>query len=727
MFNLDRDPSAARFEGVEFTCERTSKRALHFDLFLNFVEKQSGLFLECDYNSDLWDATTIERWVGHLRTLLESVTENPGESLAGLPVLSTAERLQLLSGWNNETRRDYPKDVCLHGLFEAQAQRTPEAVALIDARQRLTYRELNLQADRIAAQLRTLGVGPAVLVGVCVERSVEMVVALLAILKAGGAYVPLDPAFPRDRLAFMIEDSGMRLILTESRLVATVPAGGIDMVCLDTLPRVELAAAPTARAASTEDLAYVLYTSGSTGQPKGVQIPHRAVVNFLTSMQREPGLRPADTVLALTTLSFDIAGLELFLPLVTGAKVVVASREDVIDGQRLAKLMAASRVSVAQATPAAWRMLLESGWQGGKSLKILCGGEAIPPDLAERLLGCCGELWNMYGPTETTIWSTTCRLNAGVPITIGRPIANTEIFILDVRQQPVPVGVLGELYIGGDGLARGYHNRPELTAEKFVRHPFNPVPGARLYRTGDLARYRTDGSIEFQGRIDHQVKIRGFRIELGEIESVLCQHSSVRQAVVMARGEASGNRRLVAYLVGESPAPTVTELQEHLRRKLPEYMVPGAFVFLEKFPLTNNGKINRQSLPEPEQERPELAAAYVAPRTGIESTLAGIWSEVLEIERIGVHDHFFELGGHSLLAVRTISRIRQQLEVDMPLSTLFDAPTVAELAVKVFELQAGKLDGQDLARLLEEIELESLTEEGDRPGEDNDSDKELAH
>jgi acyl carrier protein len=360
-------------------------------------------------------------------------------------------------------------------------------------------------------------------------------------------------------------------------------------------------------------------------------------------------------------------------------------------------------------------------------LKILCGGEAIPPDLAERLLGCCGELWNMYGPTETTIWSTTCRLNAGVPITIGRPIANTEIFILDGRQQPVPVGVLGELYVGGDGLARGYHNRPELTEEKFVRHPFNPAPGARLYRTGDLARYRTDGSIEFQGRIDHQVKIRGFRIELGEIESVLCQHSSVRQGVVMARGEASGNRRLVAYLIGETPTPTVSELQEHLRRKLPEYMVPGAFVFLEKFPLTNNGKINRQALPEPEQERPELAAAYVAPRTGIEATLAEIWSEVLEVERIGVHDHFFELGGHSLLAVRTISRIRQQLEVDMPLSTLFDAPTVAQLAVKVVELQAANLDGQDLALLLEELEMQTQDDDGDRSGDGNDSDKELTH
>ncbi len=530
-----------------------------------------------------------------------------------------------------------------------------------------------------------MGVGPDVLVGLCVERSVEMVVGLLGILKAGGAYVPLDPTFPSERLAFMLEDSQASLLLTQQRLLGQLSSNTARVVCLDahdgTLEQQN--DANPASLATFENLAYVIYTSGSTGRPKGVQIPHRAVVNFLMSMQKEPGLTAEDTLLSVTTLSFDIAALELYLPLMVGARLVITSSDIVTNGAALAETLRRTHASVMQATPITWRMLLAAGWQGNPRLKALCGGEALPPELARQLLPKVASLWNMYGPTETTIWSTTDQIKAGHKvITIGRPIANTQIYLLDKRLQPVPVGVPGELYIGGDGLARGYLNRPALTSERFIRHPFSNEAGARLYNTGDLARYHVDGTIECLGRVDNQVKIRGFRIEPGEIEVALSRHRAVRQAVVVAREDAAmGDKRLVAYVVlhgGQSV--TVSDLHNHAARQLPAYMIPAVFVLLEALPETPNGKVDRRALPAPEPVRREEEDTFVAPTTTAHYQLVHIWEQLLDVRPIGIRDNFFYLGGYSLLAARLIDKIELVFKRRITFPTLFSSPTIEQLA-----------------------------------------------
>jgi amino acid adenylation domain-containing protein len=522
----------------------------------------------------------------------------------------------------------------VHQLFEEQVERTPDAIALIYEQQQLTYRELNLRANQLAHYLQSLGVGPEVLVGLCVERSLEMVVGLLGILKAGGAYVPLDPAFPSERITFMLQDARAPVLVTQQHLTTQLPKVSAKIVCLDAdkarLAQQQKSNAVTA--VTSNNLAYVIYTSGSTGRPKGVQILHRAVVNFLLSMQRQPGLTADDILLAVTTLSFDIAGLELLLPLIIGARVVVASSDVVTNGKALVETLFHSHATVMQATPITWRMLLAAGWQGDSRLKILCGGEALPLELAQQLLPRATSLWNLYGPTETTIWSTVCKVEPeDMMITIGRPIANTQLYILSPQLQPVPIGVAGELYIGGDGLARGYLNRPELTAERFIHHPFCKEPNARLYKTGDLARYRADGTIEHLGRLDFQVKIRGFRIELGEIETILGQHPAIQQAVVLAREDVPGNKRLVAYMVFRAQqAPSVEELQHHVLNHLPQYMLPSAFVVLQAFPQTPNGKVDRCALPVPQQIQPDL------PPTQVLIDTSSVISNYISSELIGM-------------------------------------------------------------------------------------------
>jgi amino acid adenylation domain-containing protein len=524
------------------------------------------------------------------------------------------------------------------------------------------------------------------------------VVGLLGILKAGGAYVPLDPGFPPERLRFMLEDSGARVLLTQQKLLGAIPEHGARPVCLDmevdAVAR-EGAEAPE-RSAKAGDLAYVIYTSGSTGKPKGVAVEHRALTNFLTSMRGRPGLTAEDRLLAVTTLSFDIAALEIFLPLIAGACVEVASREVASDGARLRGLLASSGATVMQATPATWRMLVEAGWAGDGRLKALCGGEALPGELARELLARAGQVWNLYGPTETTIWSTLCEVTqeeAGrAVVPIGRPIANTQAYVLDERRQPAPVGVPGELYIGGAGLARGYLNGPGLTAERFVDDPFGPA-GSRLYRTGDRVRWLADGELEYLGRADTQVKVRGYRIELGEVEAALREQPGVREAAVVVREDAPGDKRLVAYVVAEGgagAAPAAAGLRAALREKLPEYMVPGAFVALEALPLTPNGKVDRRALPAPERGQPEGGEGYVAPRTAVEQVLAAIWAKVLGVGRVGVHDNFFDLGGHSLLATQVISRMREELKTDLPVATLFERPRVAELATEVENIRMAR-------------------------------------
>ncbi len=665
-----------------------------FDLSLELDDRPEGLISCFEYSTDLFDEATIARMAGHWQTLLEGVAADPAQRIATLPLLTQAERHQELVEWN-ATGAVYPQDQCIHQLFESQAERTPEAVAVVFENEQLTYRELNRRANQLAHYLCDLGVGPEVLVGICVERSLDMVVGLLGILKAGGAYVPLDPAFPSERLAFMLEDAQAPVLVTQHHLLTTLPAHGAKVICLDADAAVfaQQSEADPFSGATSDHLAYVIYTSGSTGRPKGVQIVHRAVVNFLLSMREQPGLMAKDTLLAITTLSFDIAALELFLPLIVGARLIVASRDTAADGAALAETLTRAHVTVMQATPITWRLLLAAGWQGKPDLKILCGGEALPLELAEQLLPRAASLWNLYGPTETTIWSTICKIEPGEEVvTIGRPIANTQIYLLDPQLQPVPVGVPGELYIGGDGLARGYLHRPELTTERFLPQPFSDEPGACLYRTGDLARYRPDGTIEHLGRLDFQVKLRGFRIELGEIEAVLVQHPAVRQAVVVAREDVPGDKRLVAYVVlCEQQMAKAGDLQRHVIKQLPNYMVPSAVVLLEAFPLTPNGKVDRRALPAPDHSHPERAGSFVAPRAPLEEMVAASWSQVLDIGQVGIHDNFFELGGHSLLAMQVIAHLRITLQVELSLRSFFEAPTIAQLAERIGQLQADTM------------------------------------
>lgn len=592
-----------------------------------------------------------------------------------------------LEEWNR-TEAEYPRNACVHQLLEAQAQRSPQATAVEFGERSLTYLELNSRANQLARLLQKNGVRRESLVGLCVERSLEMIVALLGILKAGAAYVPLDPAYPRDRIQHVLEDAHVQLLITQSELLKQMPSSSAKTICLD--PEWKVLAGQSEDSISTEvepeNLAYVIYTSGSTGKPKGVQLEHRSVVNFLCSMQREPGFAADDVLVAVTTLSFDIAGLEMYLPLLAGGKVVIAPREATYDGRLLSELIEKSKATVVQATPATWRLLFESGWRGNRKLKVLVGGEALPAELAHELAGRCGPVWNMYGPTETTIWSSVYRVQGdeGRILPIGRPIANTTFYILDDERQPVAIGKEGELYIGGEGLARGYFERPELTAEKFVADPFSVQPQARMYRTGDLARFREDGNVEYLGRLDHQVKIRGFRIELGEIEAVIDQHPEVLRSVVVAREEASGDKRLIAYVVsGTESTVTSSELREHARRQLPDYMIPAAIVQLATLPLTPNGKVDRKALPAPKATDFASDVNYVAPRDPVELKLATLWEETLGIQPIGVKTSFFDLGGRSILAARLFTRISRAFGRDLPLATLFRASTIEQLAAEL--------------------------------------------
>ncbi len=583
----------------------------------------------------------------------------------------------------NTAPRAFPREATLHGLVSEQARRSPEATALVFGEEQLSYADLERRANQLAHHLRKLGVVANQPVALVVERSLEMVVGLLGILKAGGTYIPIDPAYPEDRVAYMLQDSDCALILTQQALRDGLPESAARVLALDSdWPQIaaESAESPDA-VAGPEDLAYIIYTSGSTGRPKGVEIPHRALVNFMCSLREEPGLKPDDRLMAVTTLSFDIAGLELYLPLVVGATVVLASRALAGDGRLLTEALEKQSITVMQATPATWRLLLEAGWRGKPDLRIFCGGETLPRDLAERLLPLCAELWNLYGPTEATIWSTLQRVESGSgAVPIGRPIANTRIAILDEGLQPVVPGDAGELFIGGDGLARGYFRRPELTAERFIDHAVDGSAPQRLYRTGDLAKQRADGTLEHLGRVDFQVKVRGFRIELGEIEATLEQQAEVKQAVVLAREDRPGDKQLVAYVTAAKDAePTGRALRKALGETLPDYMVPGLFVFLDSFPLTPNGKVDRKALPAPSSERAGLAEPYAAPRSDAEARLAGLWGDVLRVEKVGVEDNFFELGGDSLKVAQVATRIRETFKVDMPLRLLFEHPTVAAL------------------------------------------------
>jgi amino acid adenylation domain-containing protein len=612
-------PMHLQLEGVSVKPRYIHHGGAQLDLFSTLWAEDGEMAGVIEYDSDRFDlsvvkrigesllstvneiCTDVQQKVGTITSPLfdsqqymRGIVSNPDEPASELPILSADERHQLLIMWN-DTKADYPADACIHQLFEEQAYRTPEAIAVEFEGQRLTYSELNTRSSQFAEHLQELGVGPDILVALYIERSLEMVIALLGILKAGGAYLPLDRMFPRDRLAFMLEDANPLVLVTLINLQEELPPHHAEVVCVDAFSQAKAVKTVTERPTSA-NLAYVLYTSGSTGKPKGVEISHLAVINFLSSMRKVPGMNAHDILLSVTTISFDILGLELWLPLTSGATVTIVSQEVTKDGKQLAKVIAESNATVMQATPATWRLLLESGWKGSPGLKILCGGEAWTIELANSLLSKCASLWNMYGPTETTIWSAVCQVRNGEPISLGRPIANTQFYVVDQQLQLLPMGTPGELLIGGAGLARGYLNQPEMTAEKFISDPFSGNKEARLYRTGDTVRYLPDGRLEFIGRLDQQVKIRGFRIELGDIESVLCEEPGIKQAAIVVHKN-KGEKHLVAYVVptGESKQSTA-KLRAYLKQKLPSYMIPSTFVIMPDLPLTPNGKVDRKAL-----------------------------------------------------------------------------------------------------------------------------------
>ena len=672
-------PVEVELRGVAVKPLISHNESAKVDIFASLWNAGEGIRGVIEYNTDIFDDETIERFVGNYRALLEAITKDADQQISSLMILTKAEVKQLLVNWC-ATDTICSEDSGIHQLVERQAEQTPDEVAVVFEGSQLTYRELNQRANQLAHFLRGFGVGPEVLVGIYMERSADMLIALLGILKAGGAYVPLDPDFPRERVTYMLEHSDVSAVLSEQRLKIQLPDNKAQIICLDSDWK-DISRKSKENPVNKnlpDNLAYVIYTSGSTGKPKGVEISHRAAVNFLDSMRREPGFTKQDVLLAVTTLCFDISVLELFLPLSVGAKVVIANRDVALDGRQLIEVLRTSEVTVMQATPATWRLLIASDWKGSGSLKVLCGGEPMPTDLAHELIGRSASAWNMYGPTETTVWSTCYHLtDLEAPILIGRPIANTQIYILDRRMQVLPVGVPGEIYIGGAGLARGYLKQPEMTAERFVPHPFSKDPSARLYKTGDLGRYLRDGNIEYLCRIDNQVKVRGFRIELGEIEAILMQHAELREVAVAAREDTHGNATLVAYVVpGEGKKPTVESLRTFLQAKLPHYMVPATFVTLKALPLTPNGKVDRKALPEPPKTRPEMEQAYVFPSTACERSLTDIWCQVLGLNQIGVYDNFFDLGGNSLLAVQVIERVKQTLENDISVIKLFQYPTI---------------------------------------------------
>ncbi|WP_420884293.1 non-ribosomal peptide synthetase [Planktothrix rubescens] len=636
--------------------------------------------------------------------------------------------------WNN-TKTDYPQDQCIHQLFEAQVERTPDAIAVVFENQQLTYTELNGRANQLAHYLQSLGVGPEVLVGIAVERSFEMIVGLLGILKAGGAYVPLDPDYPTERLQFMLEDSQVSLLLTQQHLLASFPQSSETatpkIICLDSDRQIISQAKNVnpENSVTTGNLVYVIYTSGSTGKPKGTMNTHRGISNRLLWMQEAYQLTAEDCILQKTPFSFDVSVWELFWPLLNGARLVFAKPNGHKDASYLVKLIQEQQVTTLHFVPSMLQIFLtEKGIENCISIKrVICSGEALSLELQERFfarLAC--ELHNLYGPTEAAIDVTfwECQSDSNLKtVPIGRPIANTQIYILDSHLQPVPIGVAGELHIGGVGLARGYLNRPELTAEKFIPNPFAPSPTplsppqppnfggsseliegskspsiggfrgledqpSKLYKTGDLARYLPDGDIEYLGRIDNQVKIRGFRIELGEIEAVLLSHPQVREAVVLVNeNDRPEDRALAAYLVLNDPAFTTQSLREFVKQQLPDYMVPAYWLILENLPLTSNGKIDRRALPSP---NPELhrSVDYVAPDNPTQEAIAAIFGQVLKLEKVGIYDNFFEIGGNSLQATQVISRLRESFSLELPLRRLFEQPTVADLALALTDIHA---------------------------------------
>jgi amino acid adenylation domain-containing protein len=685
----------------------------------------SGLLVEIVYNRSRFEDRTITRMLGHIEVLLESIIANPEQRLSAVRMLTEVERRQILVDWNN-TSCGYPRDKCLHQLFEQQVEQTPDAVAVVCKDEQLSYRQLNARANQLAHYLKSFGVGPEVLVGICLERCLEMVIAVLGILKAGGAYVPLDPEYPPERLAFILSDIQAPVLLTQQSLLGRLPEQAEHIICLDTdwaTIEQEDGTEPTADT-NARNLAYIIYTSGSTGKPKGVMIPHAAICNHMLWMLKEFAFEQSERVLQKTPFTFDASVWEFYAPLISGGQLVLAKPEGHRDSTYLVNAIIDNSITTLQVVPSQLHMLLnEKRFENCLTLRrVFCGGEALTVELFNQFMARLPsiELINLYGPAEATIdtifWR--CHQQHDRPLLpIGRPIGNMQVYILDQHLNPVPVGVQGELHIAGPGIGRGYLNRPDLTAEKFVSNPFPPSVSTRgdprngedkmegrLYKSGDIARYLPNGIIEFIGRSDYQVKIHGFRIELGEVKSVLGRHPAVEAAVVIAREDVPGDKRLVAYVVASHAlTPTFSELRSFLKEKLPDYMIPSAYVYIGSLPLTPNGKVDRRALPAPKRSRSELEAVYVAPQSEVERIVAEVWQQVLRIEQVGMHDNFFDLGGDSLLLIQIHNKFQELFKKEIPIADIFRYPTIKALADYLAQEESDRVSIQQTSDSIEKL------------------------
>ncbi|HKP10894.1 MAG TPA: amino acid adenylation domain-containing protein, partial [Blastocatellia bacterium] len=681
-FNLDKARSQPPTSGPELAAPGKPGRSAKFDISLDITESDKGLKIEWEFNTDLFDAETIRRWSRYFQTMLNAIAAGAGRRLSELEILDEGERQQLLVEWN-DTAADYERVPSVHALIERQVAATPDRVALVCGDQQMSYAELNRRANQLGHYLRVQGAGPETAVGLCMERSAEMMVGLLGILKAGAAYLPLDPAYPRQRLQLILDDARVKLLLTEAALADQLGPLAARVILMEEASEQarRYAEADPQGMGSEANLAYLIYTSGSTGRPKGVAIQHHNAVTFAQWAAAAFPPETTEGVLASTSICFDLSVFELFATLSRGGKVILAD-----NALRLAELTGREAVTLINTVPSAMAELVRQGAVPRSVRVVNLAGEALSRRLADEVygLGHIEAVNNLYGPSEDTTYSTWGRVRqgAGEVVTIGRPVANTRVYVLSESLETVPVGVAGELYIGGAGLARGYFNRAELTAERFVPDPFGNQAGERLYRTGDVCRWRRDGEVEYLGRADQQVKVRGYRIELGEIEAALRSQPGVAEAVVVAREDEAGTgKRLVAYLVCEDDAqrPAAAELRNRLKQELPGHMIPAAFVVLEKLPLNANGKVDRKALPPPEASRAELDKSYAEPLTSVEKVLTGIWAETLGLDKIGIHDNFFDLGGDSILSMRIITKANQA-GLRLAPQQIFQHQTIAELA-----------------------------------------------
>ncbi|MGE0596400.1 MAG: amino acid adenylation domain-containing protein, partial [Hyphomonadaceae bacterium] len=690
QFNLEKIGQRMDLPGLKASAAPNGKAASNFDMFWNIIESDAGLHIDVDFNTDIFDAVTIGRWIGHFRTLLEAAAVDATQPIQAMPLMNANERAWLKQTLN-ATEAAFPRDALVHELVSAQAARNPDKIAVSDGKNELTYATLESRSNTLARQLHDIAPQPGARIAIATDRTVSMVVALLATMKAGHAYVPLDPQHPATRLKQIIDGAAISALVCDDAESEALAPDGITTLRLDLA--VDAANDTNGFKIATGDAeraAYVIFTSGSTGAPKGVAVPHRAFVNFLASMAKAPGFTENDSLLSVTTISFDIAGLELFLPLVCGGRVSIASRDEVRGGFGLVERIRSEKPSVVQATPSLWRMLLEAGFAPSPVVKMLCGGEPLPRDLADQLLEGEAELWNMYGPTETTIWSSCGRVERAKPITIGEPIDNTQLHILDAGDQLTPIGVTGDLYIGGDGLALGYFNQPDLTAKAFRTIALDGGPPQRLYKTGDVGRRLADGSIQLLGRTDHQIKLRGFRIELEDIESAMRRAPGVAACAAGVR-EVKGDKRLVGYLVaqpGISLQPQ--DVAKFIAANLPDYMVPSMWMMLDALPLTPNKKLDRKALPTPDASAAATARSITPPRNELESTLAEIWSNVLGVGDVGIHDNLFQLGADSLHVFRIAARTMDR-GIKLEAKHMMQKPTIAELAELLAAQERGEI------------------------------------